>query len=287
MTTQKWLQHWQRKNKQCHSQITCPFLLWYTTMESPGKLLCMSDNKDDDEQDGNNASGDDNNNGNKFTNGNSHSTNNPQPSKPSSLHGISTLMYCLLSLVTPHSHMARNNMTSHINNGNPIHTQGKQTILLSSFPSLSPPTHLNRITISQHFQLNPDQSTMAPPNIHCKNTQQATYRTEYDNATTYHNANNNSNGNTTNSLNLQPPAKYQHCLTTKLADSPHNDTADYSTLHNLTWPIYQWTQWHLDSFFDLAEMACEWNIDPGWSFFLSCTISLYGVWGRGHIKYQD
>ena len=31
----------------------------------------------------------------------------------------------------------------------------------------------------------------------------------------------------------------------------------------LTQPILQWTQQHLDSFFALVEMACEWNIDPG------------------------
>ena len=129
---------------------------------------CLIDNKNDDEQDGTNASGDDNKNDNKFTNDNSHSTNNPQPSKPSSLHGISTLTSCLPSPVTLRSHMATNNMTSNINNGNLTHTQGKQTTLLSSFPSLSPPPHLNQITTSQCFQLIPDQSAMAPPNFVCK-----------------------------------------------------------------------------------------------------------------------
>jgi hypothetical protein len=28
-------------------------------------------------------------------------------------------------------------------------------------------------------------------------------------------------------------------------------------------PIIQWTRQHLDSYLALAEVACEWNVDPG------------------------
>ena len=56
----------------------------------------------------------------------------------------------------------------------------------------------------------------------------------------------------------------QHRMTVPPPDHLTNDTpAHYLTWHNLTQPILQWTRQHLDSFFALAEMACEWNIDPG------------------------
>ena len=54
------------------------------------------------------------------------------------------------------------------------------------------------------------------------------------------------------------------CNMSSSATTPtHDTTACFAHWTHLTLPILRWTQRHLDSFFDLAEMACEWNIDPG------------------------
>ena len=57
--------------------------------------------------------------------------------------------------------------------------------------------------------------------------------------------------------------------------------------HSVT-TILNWMKQHLDAYLATTEVICKWNVKARWTFmdqpFLSCTASLYRVWGRSHIK---
>ena len=148
-------------------------------------------------------------------------------------------------------HIHNNGTTQNINNG--------------YNPSLPP--CIKRMCTLTEFLPSPmnEQSTMAPTNTNGKHTQHNTSHNDYNKATTSpHHTNTHHNGNTTHASNLHPPSTQRHRLITKPSDRPSNaTTAYYSNWQKLIRPIYRWTRKHLDSFFDLAEMACEWNINPG------------------------